>query len=461
MGMAPSLRDSAVALYGDGLTTELPVALEELRQQFGELAPVEIAPGVAAWVVLSYNLNQRVLRDPARFPRDPRRWREAREGRATPEAVPGPFWYFRNALASDEPDHSRYRAVIVDALTAITASGARLAVREIATELLAAHAPTGRADLIADYAFRLPLLLLNRYFGLAGDQGEELVGLMRQVWDGRRSAEQARLGLFNYAQAVTAQRRGLPGTDIVSRMVAHPNGLDDEEVAHQLILVISAAHDPLMNLIANASHTLLTDREFRSSVAGARTRVEDAIDVVLWRCPPITLLPGRYAAADMVLEGARLREGDCLIPGYGPTHADPRVSPQASPSGLSGHRAHLAFGTGPHQCPARNLARQIGIDAVEALLSLLPDLDLAVAPHTLTWRRSPFAHGLERLPVTFSPTTIDTPGTAPLHTTGATSWPHAPTQSSSPLDAPTHRHANSTRRGRWRAWCSKVWRFGR
>ncbi|NYE50050.1 cytochrome P450 [Spinactinospora alkalitolerans] len=435
------------------------MALENLRGRFGSIAPVEIAPGVAAWVLLSYDLNQRVLRDPAGFPRDPRRWREAREGRATPETVPGPFWYFRNALASDEPDHSRYRAVIADALAAITASGARLAVREITAELLAEKALSGRCDLVADFAFHLPLLLLNGYFGLPREQGARLVGLMRRVWDGGKDAEAARLELFGYAQAVTVDRRARPGTDIVSRMVAHPHGLDDEEVAHQLILVISAAHDPLMNLIANAVHTLLADREFRSDVAGARTRIEEAIDAVLWRSPPITLLPGRYPTRDMELAGARLREGDCLIIGYGPAHADPVVAPKAGPVGSSGARTHLAFGTGPHRCPARDLARQIGVDAVGALLDLLPDLHLAVAPQALQRRHSPFAHGLDALPVVFTPTTIAPP--ASPSTTGAPSCPHAPTPSSSSPDRPAPRHTTSRRSARWHAWWSKVWRPGR
>ena len=124
--------------------------------------------------------------------------------------MPGPFWYFRNALASDDPDHSRYRPVIVDALSGITADGTRLAVRRIATELLAPVALTGKADLVADFAFRVPLLVLNRYFGLSAEEGLELVELMRQVWDGGEEAEKHGWSLFAYAQSVTARRRENP-----------------------------------------------------------------------------------------------------------------------------------------------------------------------------------------------------------------------------------------------------------
>lgn len=450
-------REAAAPLYGQ-TDVSVPEFLEQLRERFGSIAPVEVAPGVLAWVLLSYELNRSVLQDPYNFPRDPRRWTEAREGRATPDKVPGPFWYFRNALASDPPDHGRYRQVIVEALDTFTSTRALMAVRELVHELMAEPARTGRSDLVGDLAFRLPLLLLNRAFGLDDEQGQRLVGLMRQVWDGGEAAEEAMAGLFGYAQTVTLQRREELGEDIVSHMIAHPNGLDDEEVAHQLILIISAAHDPLMNLIANSLHALLTDRDSRSGVMSGAAQVEELIDTVLWKAPPILLMPGRYPATDVELGEWQVSEGDCLIMGYGPAHADPEVAKHIDPVGMSGVRAHLSFGTGPHQCPARNLARQIGVDTVNAVFRLIPDMVLAVPKEELRRRRSPFAHGLDALPVTFTPT--DTLRTETV-TSGGKPCPHAPDPSSSTRKTSKDRHANSVTSDRWRALWSRIWKSGR
>ena len=450
-------REAAVPLYGQ---TDVPVPqlLEQLRERFGTIAPVEVAPGVLAWVLLSYELNRSVLQDPYNFPRDPRRWTEAREGRATPDKVPGPFWYFRNALASDPPDHGRYREVIVQALETFTSTRALVTVRELVHELMDEPVRTGRSDLVGDLAFRLPLLLLNRAFGLDDEHGQQLVDLMRQVWDGGEAAEAAMAGLFDYAQTVTLQRRKEPGEDIVSRMIAHPNELDDEEVAHQLILIISASHDPLMNLIANSLHALLTDSGSRTGVMSGAAQVEELIDTVLWKAPPILLMPGRYPAADTEMGKWQVSEGDCLIMGYGPAHADPEIIEHIDLVGMSGVRAHLSFGTGPHQCPARNLARQVGADTVNAVLRLIPDMVLAVPQEELRWRRSPFAHGLEALPVTFTPTdTLRTKAANP----GEAPCPHAPNPSSSSRKTSEDRHANSVKPGRWRALWSRNWKFGR
>ena len=241
-------------------------------------------------------------------------------------------------------------------------------------------------------------------------------------------------------------------------MIAHPNGLDDEEVAHQLILIISASHDPLMNLIANSLHALLTDRGSRSGVMSGAAQIEELIDTVLWKAPPILLMPGRYPATDTEMGKWQVSEGDCLIMGYGPAHADPEIIEHIDLVGMSGVRAHLSFGTGPHQCPARNLARQIGADTVNAVFRLIPDMVLAVPQEELRWRRSPFAHGLEALPVTFTPT--DTLRTKAANS-GEAPCPHAPNPSSSPRKTSEDRHANSVQPGRWHALWSRIWKFGR
>ncbi|MBR8743698.1 cytochrome P450 [Nocardiopsis sp. MG754419] len=447
-------------LHGE-IDLPVPRLLEELRERFGSVAPVEVAPGVLAWVLLSYELNRTVLQDPHLFPRDPRRWVEAKDGRATPAEVPGPFWYFRNALSSDPPDHGRYREVIGEALGTITGSSALSDVRDVVHELLAEPAARGRADLVADLAFRLPLLVLNRSFGLDDSQGRRLVDLMRRVWDGGEEAEAAMVGLFGYAQTVTLERRAAPGQDIVSQMIRHPNGLDDEEVAHQLILIISAAHDPLMNLIANSLYAFLTDAEVHRAVMSGSMQVEELVDTVLWKAPPITLMPGRYPAQDTDLGDWRVREGDCLIMGYGPAHSDPAVLRHMDPFGMSGARAHLAFGTGPHQCPARNLARQIGVDSVNAVFRLLPDMTLEGPADHLRWRRSPFAHGLVSLPVTFTPTAAAHPTRrGEPDSTGDATCPHVPSPSSSPRETTGSWPGASVTAGRWRALWSRIWKSG-
>jgi cytochrome P450 len=78
-------------------------------------------------------------------------------------------------------------------------------------------------------------------------------------------------------------------------------------------------------------------------------------------------------------------------------NADPAV--QAAD--VTGNRSHLAFGAGPHACPARNQGTDIAGDCVDQLLDALPDIRLSVPASELRWRPGPFHRALQELPVTF------------------------------------------------------------
>ncbi len=45
---------------------------------------------------------------------------------------------------------------------------------------------------------------------------------------------------------------------MTSWLMAHEAGLDDEEMVHQLALLLGAGAEPLRNLIGNTLHRLLT-----------------------------------------------------------------------------------------------------------------------------------------------------------------------------------------------------------
>src|SRR5690606_19225247 len=104
-------------------------------------------------------------------------------------------------------------------------------VRAQAGQLLAGPRAAGRIDLAADYAFELPLRLLALYFGLHAHEADRLVALMRLVWGGDAQAPGQ---LYDYALAVARRRRARPAGDVVSALAAHPNDLDDAEIADQV-----------------------------------------------------------------------------------------------------------------------------------------------------------------------------------------------------------------------------------
>lgn len=79
---------------------------------------------------------------------------------------------------------------------------------------------------------------------------------------------------------------------------------------------------------------------------------------------------------------------------------------------LTGNRSHLAWGIGPHACPAQSLACLIAQDAIDQLLDALPEITLDVSEGAPAWRPGPFHRALTALPVSFPPS-------APLNLSGS------------------------------------------
>jgi hypothetical protein len=83
----------------------------------------------------------------------------------------------------------------------------------------------------------------------------------------------------------------------------------------------------------------------------------------------------------------------------------------------AGNRSHLAWGIGPHACPAQSPAYLIAQDAIDQLLDALPEMRLDLTAGAPTWRPGPFHRALTALPVTFRPC-------SPLYAYGESgTWP--------------------------------------
>ncbi|MEV5507858.1 cytochrome P450 [Streptomyces orinoci] len=397
-------RPAAAALYGQVLTGDTRELYEQLRAEHGPVAPVELEPGVPAWLVLGYRELLEVTRNEECFSHDSRRWRALNEGLVRPDSPLLPMMGYRPTLLfADGAAHRRLSRAVGDGFARLDQHQLRRSVAQLADMLLDAVAGTGRAELVQDYAMRLPLWVASRMVGLSDQLAPRLIAAVNGLVDSGDQARAANQTLQQILTELVRQKTATPGEDLTSWLLAHPAGLSAEEVLHHLVVIIVAGNGPAANWITNTVRLLLTDTRFRSHVTGGRLTVDAALDEVLWRDPPTQNFPGRYATRDVRLGNQDIRAGDALILGLAAANRDPAVQP---PDGriVPGNRSHLAFSAGPHTCPARDPARLIAHTAVDTLIHRLPGLRLAVPPEDLTYRPSPWARALTALPVHFTPT---------------------------------------------------------
>ncbi|WP_432036968.1 cytochrome P450 [Streptomyces cucumeris] len=395
-----------VPLYGPEFAAD-PGAFYAHLRTYGPIAPVELSPGVNAMLVTDYAAALQVLQNPDAFAKNARRWRDFADGKVPPNSPVVPMLGYRpNCLFTDGAEHLRLRQAVTESLAAVDSHWLSRHVEQVALYLIAQFSTHGSVDLLNDYAKMLPLLVFNELLGCPPEIGDRLVFGTSGIFDGGVDAEKANEELTQGLIELVALKRRQPGNDVTSRLMQHPANLTDEEMIHQLVMLISAGTEPQRNLIANGLYLLLSDDRY----SGGGLLVEDAIDDVLWNQPPMANYAPHYPVQDVDFGNARLPSGELVLISFAAANTDPKLS---SSRQLLSKRAHLAWSAGPHACPAKDPAQLIAVTAIEKLLNQLPDIELAVPAESLTWRPGPFHRALVALPAHFAPVEPKQPPAAP------------------------------------------------
>jgi cytochrome P450 len=385
-------------------TSDPQAVYQRLRRDWGAVAPVELEPGVNAWLVLGYDEICQVVKQERVFSHDPRHWRDFAEGRVPLDSKLGPMMFPReHAYFKDGDVHRRLRAPLDDAVSGLSLRQVSRENRKICTDLITGFAANGRADLVSDYAGIIPMLAVGNMAGLDLALGQELLQCLHALFG---SAENAQAANRRYEQILTdlmRSRQAVPGDDLTSVFVSHKNLRDDTEILQTIVLMVSAGLESTMAWIAQTLRLMLTDPRFAGRMRGGRLGVDDALDEVLWRDPPQANLPARFALRDVELAGQPVAEGDALILSLAAANADPRTHSDDLWNEI-GNRSHLSWSAGPHACPAHAPARIIAKGAVETALHLLPDMRLTIPAGDIGLIPSPWNRCPAALPVTFTPT---------------------------------------------------------
>ncbi|GAA3720939.1 cytochrome P450 [Streptomyces tremellae] len=385
----------------------------ELRDTYGPVAPVELEPGLPAWLVLGYHELLVITRQEQLFSRDPRNWHALREGRIAPESPLMPMMrYHPVCYHEDGAEHRRMRVPFDEGVGRLNERAARRLIEVRCRALVARFSEEGHADLVNDYAALAPMMSLAGLFGLGPAQSEELVRTVLGVVGSNPGSEEAYQTQHRIIGEMIARQRSAPDTDLTWTFAHHPNLVTDEERYAAMHLMLIAGNAPTISWIAQTLRMMITDPRFAARLRGGRLGVDDALDEALWREPPLNAMPARYVLHDIELGGQVLRRGDCLIMGIGAANDDPEIRPDEGEDW--GNRAHLAFSAGPHRCPAQLPARLIARTAVRTVLNLLPDLELTVPAEELVPSPSPWTRVPARLPVSFTPRRVpEGPDTGP------------------------------------------------
>jgi cytochrome P450 len=403
--------------------TRPALVYEGLRQQHGPVAPVDLL-GVPVWLVLGYRESLQILHDDDGWPKGLENWRAWTEGRVPADWPLAPSLAVNHVLIQDGPGYRTLRSAWDSALRPFQdprqpqAKRLKAAVRAYADELIALLGQgggTGMADLSAQFSRPLPLMVASHLLGFPGSQGDDALMDMWRVLDAGPDAGPALERLLATLAELGRAKIHEPGDDFPSYLLAAHPGMTLGELSRELMMLLGMTSDHIGILISN------TVVEVISGEGGARAAlsagmVRETMNRVALRKPPLVTFPPRFAAADTWMGNYTIHAGDSVWVSSGAAHADPLFADHvASSSATVSTRAHLSWGAGRRQCPARELASTVAAVAVSQLFERFSDLALGLPADQLPWRFSPFLRGLRALPVRYElRQRPDEPGDTPV-----------------------------------------------
>ena len=369
---------------------------EQARNRPG-LLKVQMAYGEPAWLVTRYAEARFVLGD-QRFSRalgavhdEPRQSEGRRDS---------------GILGMDPPDHTRLRTLVAKAFTVRQVEKLRPQVRQLTQELLDELQAAGPpADLVDRYALPIPVAVICRMLGVPAEDRPRF-----RVWsDAALSTSSLTAAEFDahleelraYMRQLIEEHRQVPQDDLMTALIdARDVGdrLSELELVDLCVGILVAGHETTATQIPNFVLALLDHPGQLALLRAQPQLIGNAVEELL-RFVPLGSGAGqpRYATEDVEVGGTLVRAGTPVLIAMGAANRD--ALRFEAPGTLDISRPanqHLGFGHGVHHCLGAPLARLELQEALGALLTRFPGLQLA---GDVEWKSQMLVRGPRVMPV--------------------------------------------------------------
>jgi vitamin D3 1,25-hydroxylase len=360
------------------------------------------------WLISRYADVRAALADP-RLSKD---WRYTLppEQRAEHAATPIPMM-----ILMDPPEHTRLRKLVSRSFTLRRMEALRPRIADIARGLVDDLPAEGEVDVMARYAFMLPVLVICELLGVPAEDRDDFASwsnkMVDHVGQSPEASGEASGKLYQYLVELIAAKRENPDDALISALIEVADDgdrLSEEELVAMAMMLLIAGHETTVNLIGNGLLALLTHPDQLALLRERPELVPAAVEEFLRWDSPVHTTPARFAAEDVEYAGVRIPAGSTVVLSLAAANRD--RDRFEHPEELRVDRepnAHVSFGHGLHHCLGAQLARIEGQEAIGLLVSRRPQMRLAADVADLVYRQSTLVRGLTRLPVVLGPDSGD------------------------------------------------------
>ncbi|MFD7136263.1 cytochrome P450/oxidoreductase [Streptomyces sp. NPDC059894] len=399
--------------FGDGYQQNPAAYVEWSRAE----EPVFFSPRLGYWVVTRYDDVQAIFRDNVTF--SPSVALEnitpiSREAEAVLDSYD--FGLKRTLVNEDEPAHMPRRRLLIEPFEPGSLATHEPMVRRLAREFVDRFIDKGRADLVNEMFFELPLTVALHFLGVPEDDMAVLrrysVAHTVNIWGRPGPEEQIAVAeavgkFWQYSgQVLEKMRRDPSGPGwmqfAIRMQPEHPEIVTDSFLHSMMMAGIVAAHETTAIAATNAVKLLLENREVWEEICADPSLIPNAVEECL-RVSGSVSAWRRIATRDATVGGVPIPKGAKLLIMQSSANHDERhfEDPDLVDIRRVGASEHLTFGYGAHQCMGKNLARMELQIILEELTRRVPHVRLS--PQTFTYVRNTSFRGPEHLLVEWDP----------------------------------------------------------
>jgi len=309
----------------------------------------------------------------------------------------------RNMQSVDPPRHDGLRQMARDAFTSRRVAVLEPYMRKLVRELVGRFEGREQVDLSNELCWPYPATVIFEMLGVPEADRAPFHGWAHDM------AEHGNVGVgleatravSRYFEALVAERIERPREDLISALIAATSDdgrkMTAEEVSAACYLVMTAGHETTTHLLGNALAILAQRPALWTQLRERPELIPSAVEEFLRFISPAQGL-SRTTTRDVELRDKTIPEGSAVHMLFSSANRDEDIFERADEIDFErSPNHHLAFGFGVHFCLGSKLARLEARIALEELVTLLPDFELACerVPRT----RSPLIRGLAALPV--------------------------------------------------------------
>lgn len=322
------------------------------------------------WYVTDARIAAEVLRDPEHF--SSRMLVVPRENNTGTGFIP---------IFLDPPEHGKYRTHLSVALSRKSVAELVPGVRALAIDLVEGLKSRGECEFMADFAFKLPIIVFLRLVDLPEEHREALLEQVAQVI--RPGSDKAAVirQLAAYLEPIVRERRENPRDDLISWLSTRE--VDGERISFEKLhsmctLLLIGGLDSVANTLGFFARHLAEHPQDRRQIIEDPSVIPSAVEELLRRYPTVTAGAGRLCVKDKDLGDAPVRANDLIMQPTPMMNFDEETYPDPLKVDFSRRIVSVGtFGQGAHRCVGANLARSELSIFLEEWLARIPDFELA------------------------------------------------------------------------------------